>query len=220
MPHDRIEAALAIALSELSRTGTRKGRETVIAGMLPAQDVPASGGKGPRYRLADEGDRAFLRMNSNSYLGLGLHEQVIAAEEAAVRACGAGPGAVRFINGTWAPHIELEARLAAFHGRPAAMIFSSAYATVMGVLAPLITAETAVISDALNHNSIINALRLSRPGRKEIYRHLDMAELDARLEACAADCTRAIVITDGIFSMRGDHAPLDRIVEIARKHDG
>ncbi len=215
MPHDRIEAALATELNKLSEAGTRKGREAVIAGM-----VPATGGKGPRCRLVGEGAREFLRMNSNSYLGLGLHEQVLAAGEAAVRACGAGPGAVRFISGTWAPHIELEARLAAFHGRAAAMIFSSAYATVIGVLSPRITAETAVISDALNHNSIINALRLSRPKRKAIYRHLDMDQLDAQLEACAADCTRAIVITDGIFSMRGDHAPLDRIVEIARQHDG
>ncbi len=215
MPHDRIEAALAAELNKLSEAGTRKGRETVIAGLIPAAD-----GKGPRCRLVGEGNRDFLRMNSNSYLGLGLHEQVIAAEEAAVRACGTGPGAVRFISGTWAPHVELEARLAAFHGRAAAMIFSSAYATVMGVLTSLITAETAVISDALNHNSIINALRLSRPRRKEIYRHLDMDQLDAQLDACAADCTRAIVITDGIFSMRGDHAPLDRIVEIARQHDG
>jgi len=215
MPHDRIEAALAAELNKLSEAGTRKGRETVIAGLIPAAD-----GKGPRCRLVGEGNRDFLRMNSNSYLGLGLHERVIAAEEAAVRACGTGPGAVRFISGTWAPHVELEARLAAFHGRAAAMIFSSAYATVMGVLTSLITAETAVISDALNHNSIINALRLSRPRRKEIYRHLDMDQLDAQLDACAADCTRAIVITDGIFSMRGDHAPLDRIVEIARQHDG
>jgi glycine C-acetyltransferase len=216
MPHDRIEAALATALNKLSGSGTRKGRETVIAGMIPASGGPASGGRGPRCRLVGEGDRDFLRMNSNSYLGLGLHEEVIAAEEAAVRACGTGPGAVRFISGTWAPHIELEDRLAAFHGRGAAMIFSSAYASVVGALAPLITPDTAVISDALNHNSIINALRLSRPRRKEIYRHLDMAELDAQLTACAADCRRAIVITDGIFSMRGDHAPLDEIVEIAR----
>ncbi len=215
MPHDRIEDALATALNKLSEAGTRKGRETVIAGM-----VPASGGKGPRCRLAGEGERPFLRMNSNSYLGLGLNEEVIAAEESAVRACGTGPGAVRFISGTWAPHVELEARLAAFHGRAAAMIFSSAYASVVGVLTQLITPETVVISDALNHNSIINALRLSRPRRKEIYRHLDLAGLDAHLEACAADCARAIVITDGIFSMCGDHAPLDRIVEIARRHDG
>jgi len=215
MPHDRLETALAAELDRLTESGTRKGRETVIASMVPAQN-----GKGPRYRLAGAGHREFLRMNSNSYLGLGQHEEVIAAEEAAVRACGTGPGAVRFISGTWAPHIELETRLAAFHGRAAAMIFSSAYASVVGVLTQLITPNTAVISDALNHNSIINALRLSRPKRKEIYRHLDMAELDAKLQACAADCTRAIVITDGIFSMRGDHAPLDEIVEIARKHDG
>jgi glycine C-acetyltransferase len=220
MPDDRIETTLAAELDRLTESGTRKGRETVLAGVIPAAGGPAGDGRGPRYRLAGAGDRDYLRMNANSYLGLGLHEAVIAAEEAAVRACGTGPGAVRFISGTWAPHIELETRLAAFHGRQAAMIFSSAYATVVGVLTPLITAETAVISDALNHNSIINALRLSRPKRKEIYRHLDMSELDARLESCAADCTRAIVITDGIFSMRGDHAPLHEIVEIARKHDG
>jgi glycine C-acetyltransferase len=215
MAHDRLEGAIASELARLSEAGTRKGRETVFAGLIPAAER-----KGPRYRLEGEGEREFLRMNSNSYLGLGLDDQVIAAEEAAVRAWGTGPGAVRFISGTWAPHIELEARLAAFHGRAAAMIFSSAYAAVMGVLSPLITAETAVISDELNHNSIINAIRLSRPKRKEIYRHLDMAELDARLEACAADCKRAIVITDGIFSMRGDHAPLHEIVELARRHDG
>jgi glycine C-acetyltransferase len=137
-----------------------------------------------------------------------------------VRAFGAGPGAVRFISGTWAPHIELERRLAAFHGREAAMIFSSAYATVMGVLSPLITPETAVISDALNHNSIINAIRLSRPKRKEIYGHLAMDELEAQLQACAKDCKRAVVVTDGIFSMRGDHAPLQEIVALARKYDG
>ena len=75
--------------------------------------------------------------------------------------------------GTWAPHVKLEARLAAFHGREAAMLFSSAYATVMGVLSPLITDKTAVISDALNHNSIINAISLSRPAEKRIYAHLD-----------------------------------------------
>ena len=92
MPHDRIEAALAAELNEQSEAGTRKGRETVIAGV-----IPASGGKGPRCRLVGEGDRDFLRMNSNSYLGLGRHPEVIAAEEAAVRACGTGPGAVRFI---------------------------------------------------------------------------------------------------------------------------
>ena len=81
MPYDRIEAALATALDKLSDSGTRKGRETVIASVIPATGGPAGGGKGPRCRLVGEGDRDFLRMNSNSYLGLGLNEQVIAAEE-------------------------------------------------------------------------------------------------------------------------------------------
>jgi glycine C-acetyltransferase len=214
MPHDRVERTLAAELTRLSEAGTLKGREAVIAGL-----VPAAGGKGPRYLLDGEGDKPFLRMNSNGYLGLSLQEQVMAAEEAAVRAFGTGPGAVRFISGTWAPHLELEARLAAFHGRQAAMIYSSAYAAVMGVMSPLITPETAVISDALNHNSIINAIRLSRPKRKEIYGHLAMDQLEARLSACATDCARAIVVTDGIFSMRGDHAPLHEIMDLARKHD-
>jgi glycine C-acetyltransferase len=144
---------------------------------------------------------------------------VVDADDAAVDEFGTGPGAVRFISGTWSPHIELEQRLAAFHGREAAMIFSSAYATVMGLLPPLISEGTAVISDELNHNCIINAVRLARPGQRLIYDHLDMGQLEAHLKAASKGCTRAIVVTDGIFSMRGDHAPLARIMELARKYD-
>ena len=99
------------------------------------------------------------------------------------------------------------------------MLFSSAYATVMGVLPPLITDQTAVISDALNHSCIINAIALARPAEKHIYRHLDLGELERSLAAAAKTCTRAIVVTDGIFSMRGDHAPLDRIMGLARQYD-
>jgi glycine C-acetyltransferase len=145
--------------------------------------------------------------------------RVMEAEEEAVRRYGVGPGAVRFISGTWAPHVKLEARLAGFHGRPAAMLFSSAYATVMGVLSPLITDKTAVISDALNHNSIINAILLSRPAEKRIYAHLDYDELDRQLAALSKTCARAIVVTDGVFSMRGDYADLGKIMQIAAKHD-
>jgi len=215
MPLDRIHAALAADLRGLDEKGTRKGVETVITGV-----VRAAGGRGPRYRLAGEGDRPFLKMNSNNYLGMSLEPAVIAAEEAATAAFGAGPGAVRFISGTYEAHVELERRLAAFHGREAAMIMSSAYATTLGVLVPLISPETAVVSDELNHNCIINAMRLARPKRKEVYRHLDMADLAARLEQAAGDCRRAIVVTDGVFSMRGDHAPLPEILEIARRFDG
>jgi glycine C-acetyltransferase len=214
MPLDRIERLLADELAALDASGTRKGREAVITAVLP----PA-GDRGPRYLLAGEGDRPFLRMNANGYLGMALRDEVIAAEERAVRAFGTGPGAVRFISGTYAPHVELERRLAAFHRREAAMVFSSAYATVMGIVPSLITADTAVISDALNHNCIINAVRLARPREKHVYPHLDLGSLEARLTAAAATCRRAVVVTDGIFSMRGDHAPLAEIVTLARRFD-
>src|SRR5262249_3910549 len=126
----------------------------------------------------------------------------------------------RFIAGTWAPHVALEQCLAGFHGRQAALIYSSAYAAMMGVLPQLITAETAVISDELNHNCIINAIRLARPRLRHVYRHLDMAQLEEGLrEAAAQSCRRAIVVTDGIFSMRGDHAPLGAIAALVTAHD-
>jgi glycine C-acetyltransferase len=99
------------------------------------------------------------------------------------------------------------------------MLFSSAYATVMGILPPLITEHTAVISDELNHNCIINAIALARPAEKRIYRHLDMAELERNLTDVARSCSRAIVVTDGVFSMRGDHAPLRRIRELIDRFD-
>jgi len=214
MPTTRLTGWLEHRLGELEASGRSKGAETVFSGV-----VPAGGGRGPRYRLEGHGDRPFLRMNSNGYLGLALATAVRDAEDAAVRRFGSGPGAVRFISGTWSPHVALEQRLARFHGRAAGMLFSSAYATVMGSLPPLVSERTAIISDALNHNCIINATALSRPRRKLIYRHLDLDELDRHLDAAAADCERAIVVTDGVFSMRGDHAPLDRIMEIVERHD-
>ncbi len=172
MNQDKLSNILTESLSELDRKGLRKGAEKVICGIKPAGE-----GLGPRYHLAGYGRRDFLRMNSNSYLGLSLHPKVIKAEEEAVRTFGTGPGAVRFISGTHAPHLQLEKQLAEFHGRQAAMIFSAAYAAVMGVIPQLISEETIVLSDALNHNSIINSLRLARPARKIIYNHLDMAFL-------------------------------------------
>ena len=214
MPADRLHQTLAAELEEMRGRGVTKGDEAVVTAVLPA-----AAGRGPRFRLAGEGDTEFLRMNSNSYLGLSLEPEVVAAEEEAARRYGAGPGAVRFISGTYDVHVELERRLAAFHDREAGMIFSSAYATVLSVLVPLVTAETALISDELNHNCIINAMRLARPARKEVYRHLDMAQLESQLEACAGSCRRVVVVTDGIFSMRGDHAPLPEIVALAERFD-
>lgn len=214
MPHDRIEALLRAEIAALATSGRLKGKETVVAGIVPAAD-----GKGPRYLIEGEGDRPFIRMNSNGYLGLSTIKAVRETEESAVGRFGTGPGAVRFIGGTWSPHVALERRLAAFHGREAAMAYSSAYAAVMGVLLPLIDPETAVISDALNHNSIINAVRLAQPREKRVYRHLDPDHLEQELKAAARQCRRAIVVTDGVFSMRGDHAPLGDIVGLAKSYD-
>jgi glycine C-acetyltransferase len=212
MPHDRLDATLADEVSALRRSGTTKGSEAVIVGIEPEHD-----GHGPRYLI--EGDeRRFIRMNSNSYLGLSRHPAVIEAEESATREFGAGPGAVRFISGTYRAHLDLEHRLASFHDRPSSMIFSSAYAAVLSSLMSLITSDTVVFSDELNHNCIINALRLSRPATREVYPHLDFAALDSLL-ARATGATRAIVVTDGVFSMRGDHADLSALMEVARDHD-
>ncbi|MGE5411211.1 MAG: aminotransferase class I/II-fold pyridoxal phosphate-dependent enzyme, partial [Clostridiales bacterium] len=161
----------------------------------------------------------FLRMNSNSYLGMSFRDEIIKSEESAAMEFGTGPGAVRFISGTYRPHIELEKRLAEFHGREAAMIFSSAYATMVGTLASLVDGETIIISDELNHNCIINGIRLSRPKIKELYKHLNMQELEEKLKDNIGKGKRVLVITDGIFSMRGDFAPLDTISQIAKKYD-
>ncbi|HLA51286.1 MAG TPA: aminotransferase class I/II-fold pyridoxal phosphate-dependent enzyme [Thermodesulfobacteriota bacterium] len=210
----QIETILSEKLNDLKVKGTFKGEEKIITDIREAKD-----GVGPRYLLAGQGGKEFLRMNSNSYLGLSLNKDVIQAEEETCRRFGAGPGAVRFISGTYEPHLMLEKRLARFHNRESAMLFSSAYSTVMGVLPQFITEDTLVVSDELNHNCIINAIRLSKPAKKAIYRHLDMRELERILKENTGQAKRAIVITDGIFSMRGDYAPLDRIAEICRKHE-
>ena len=212
MPHDRLDVTIASEVSALRQSGTAKGSEAVIVGIEREGE-----GRGPRY-LLDGSDRQFIRMNSNSYLGLSRHPAVIEAEEAATKEFGAGPGAVRFISGTYRAHIDLEHRIASFHGRSSSVIFSSAYAAVVSSLTALITSDTVVLSDELNHNCIINALRLSRPATREVYPHLDYAALDALL-AGAAGATRAIVVTDGVFSMRGDYADLSNLMEIARAND-
>jgi glycine C-acetyltransferase len=214
MPIDRLLETLTTEIAEMRRAGTLKGDEDVTCEVVPPSD-----GRGPRYRIEGRGDQLFIKMNSNGYLGLSLEPALVRAEEEAAAAFGVGPGAVRFISGTHTPHVELERALAAFHARQAGMIFSSAYATTLGVLVPLITEETTVVSDELNHNCIINAMRLARPKAKAIYRHLDLDHLDRSLAEAAGTCARAVVVTDGVFSMRGDHAPLDEITEIVRRHD-
>lgn len=214
MPLEKIERVLKEALKGLREAGTLKGEEWVITRVLEAK-----GEKGPRYHIQGQKEKEFIRMNSNSYLGMSLRREVIEAEEEGALSYGAGPGAVRFIHGTFSPHVELEERLASFHGKEAGMIFSSAYAANCGTLSPLISKETVVLSDALNHNSIINAIRLAKPLGKEVYQHLDMEDLKEKIESWVGRCKRLLIITDGVFSMRGDYVDLSTLVDLAKEYD-
>lgn len=215
MPISKLEGVLIRHVADLQERGTAKGAEAIVTRV-----ISPSGDRGPRFILEGEGEKEFIRMNSNSYLGMSLRQRIIEAEEEASKEFGAGPGAVRFISGTYQPHVELETRLAAFHNREAAMIFSSAYATVISVITALTSDTTMLVSDELNHNCIINAMKLARPLGKAVYKHNDMAALEQELEnATGSGAKRVLVITDGIFSMRGDHAPLDEVMAIARRYD-
>jgi len=210
----KLDKALARNIEALKAEGRAKGEELVVTG------IKQPGGKyGPRYFLKGQAKKEFIKMNSNSYLGLSLRKDMIEAEEQAAREFGVGPGAVRFISGTYEAHVELEKRLAKFLGREAAMAFSSAYVTSMGVIVPLTTPETVIVSDELNHNCIIQAMRLSRPADKFIYKHNNMADAEAKIKEAIGKGKRALVVTDGIFSMRGDYAPLDQLVALCKKYE-
>jgi len=210
----KIEQLLNNKLSQLQQQGVSKGNEKVMTGIKAPEN-----GFGPRYFLEGYGDDAFLRMNSNAYLGLQLNPEVIKSEAEAVEKFGTGPGAVRFISGTYRPHVELEHKLASFHGRESAMLFSAAYATMLGVLPQFISEDTLVVSDALNHSCIINAIRLAHPIRKEVYAHGDIDALDKILSENMGRVKRVCVVTDGVFSMRSDFAPLDKISACCRHYE-
>ncbi len=214
MSLQKIVGQLVKHVADLQAKGTAKGTEKIITGIKAAE-----AGFSERYYLEGYGERAFLRMNSNSYLGLALHRQVIEAEAKAAEQFGTGPGAVRFISGTYQPHGALEKALASFHGKESAMVMSAAYATVMGVVPQLVTSATLVVSDALNHNSIITATRLSQPANKAVYAHVDMKALEKILDTNKGQVKRVCVVTDGVFSMRGDHAPLQEIAAICTRHE-
>ncbi len=214
MPLARFSEFLKKEVAELKQSGTAKGDERVVVKIARAK-----GKKGPRCYLKGYGKRDFIRMNSNSYLGLQLRKDILKAEEKGAEKYGVGPGAVRFISGSYDAHIELEKALAKFHDRDDCMITSSAYTAVLGVIASLTTPETIIISDELNHNCIINAMKLARPKDKKIFKHLDLSHLESCIRDSVGLCEHVIVVTDGVFSMRGDYAPLDKMVEIIKKYN-
>lgn len=167
--------------------------------------------------LQVDGQRV-LNFCSNNYLGLANHPRIVAAAAAALHEYGVGPGAVRTIAGTMSLHIELDRRMAAFKGVDAAITFQSGFTANLGVIPALVGKEDAIFSDELNHASIIDGSRLS--GAKIIrYAHCDPEDLAKQLSAERGKYRRALVITDGVFSMDGDVAPLDKIHAAAKAGD-
>ena len=170
-----------------------------------------------------------LIFNSNDYLGLRLHPQLKKAEHRVSQKFGTGPGAVRFISGSLKIHRDLEAALAMFHGREEGLVISSAFAANLAVLTSavrgpgqetFICSPVLVVSDELNHRSIVDGVRLAQvpSENKAIYRHLDYSHLDEILAANSKKFSRALVITDGVFSMLGHVADLAFIRAIIDKH--
>lgn len=208
------EKKLKSEIENLQQNGLAKGDEQIVTKVRKPQ-----GDKGPRFFLGGYAEKEFIRMNANSYLGMSFREEVINEEERGAQSYGVGPGAVRFISGTYLPHIELEKKLAQFHSREDCILTSAAYTSVLGVIATLTTPETIIISDELNHNCIINAMKLARPKAKKIYPHLDMTVLEEKIKESIGECENLIVVTDGVFSMRGDIAPLDKMSEITQKYN-
>ena len=169
-------------------------------------------GAGPRVAL--DGAEVIL-LCSNDYLGLAGHATVRAAAADAAERWGAGSGASRLVSGTLTPHRELEAELAQFKGHQACVLFGSGYLANIGVIAALANQGDVILSDALNHASIIDGCRLAR-AETIVYDHRDLDSLAAGLKR--ADRRRAIIVTDAVFSMDGDLAPLRDIVDLARRH--
>jgi len=159
-----------------------------------------------------------LNFCSNNYLGLANHPRLVEAAKNATDRYGVGPGAVRTIAGTMDLHTELEKRLAAFKGVEAAITFQSGFNANLATIPALVSKEDVIFSDRLNHASIIDGCRLS--GAKIIaYEHNNAEALDEQIKENLSHYRRALVVTDGVFSMDGDVAPLDKIYEVTNKYD-
>lgn len=213
------QSLLKEELDRIDEVKITKRKETVIERFEKKEGAPKAIINGKPVAI----------FNSNDYLGLRHHAEVKKAEEEASLKYGAGPGAVRFISGTLKIHTELEAALAKFHHKEGGMIFSSAFAANQGVIFPLIVGQskdskvhgnTLVISDQLNHRSIIDAIRLAKlpKEQKPIFEHLNIDNLDEVLEQNKGRFRRVLVITDGIFSMLGEYQNVKQMNDIVAKH--
>ena len=197
-----MKRVLQESLTAIRAAGTYK-HERVIVSPQAAQVVLKDGKK-------------FLNFCANNYLGLSNHSAIREAAKAAIDSHGYGMSSVRFICGTTDIHKQLEARLSEFHGMEDTILYPSCFDANGGIFEALLTEEDAVISDALNHASIIDGIRLSKAKRFR-YKHMDMEDLAKMLEESATARMR-LIVTDGVFSMDGDIAPLDQIRALADKY--
>jgi glycine C-acetyltransferase len=161
--------------------------------------------------------REVINLASNNYLGLTTHPKLIEAAIEATRKYGAGSGAVRTISGTMDLHLELERRIAAFKNVEACVVFQSGFSANAGTVSAILTPEDHIISDALNHASIIDGCRLSK-AKIHVFPHRDVAVAEAKLAALEGVPGHRLLITDGVFSMDGDIGPLPGLVELAEKY--
>jgi glycine C-acetyltransferase len=172
--------------------------------------------KGPQGAVVDvEGVGEVIMLTSNNYLGLADHPKVIEAAEKAERDYGYGLASVRFICGTQTIHRQLEERISTFLGTEDTILYGSAWNANEGLFQTVTTEQDAIISDELNHASIIDGIRLAK-SRKERYKNRDLADLRRALEA-TRDARNKLVMTDGVFSMEGSLAPLPEMVELCRE---
>ncbi len=159
-----------------------------------------------------------LNFCSNNYLGLANHPKLVEAAKQATKKYGVGPAAVRTIAGTTDLHVELEKRLAKFKGAEDVITFQSGFTANLGTISALVAKEDVIFSDRLNHASIIDGCRLSG-ARIVAYDHNDPAALEAAIKENAGTYRRALIVTDGVFSMDGDIAPLPALYEVAKEYD-
>ena len=201
--YGKVQNHLQSRIAEIRNAGLYK-QERVIAGPQQAQIAVAEGA-------------TVLNLCANNYLGLANHPAVVEAAQQALRDWGYGLASVRFICGTQSIHKQLEERISAFLGTEDTILYSSCFDANGGLFETLLDQEDAIISDELNHASIIDGIRLAKAARLR-YRNGDMDDLEAKLKESASARYR-LIVTDGVFSMDGYFAKLDRICDLADKHD-
>jgi len=202
--YDRITTALA----EIEQAGLTKLERVLLSPQGTSVTI-----------AAEDGDRQALNFCANNYLGLASDSRVVEAAAAATRTWGAGLASVRFICGTQAIHKELEAAIADYLGFEDAILFAAAFDANGGIFEALLGEEDAIVSDSLNHASIIDGVRLSK-ARRYRFANGDMDELESQLgEAAAAGARTILIATDGVFSMDGHIAKLDQICALADRYD-